>query len=174
MSKLICIAGPNLGDQWDVPFGTTSIGRHQSNAVVLHDPKVSRKHAVLKFEADKYTIEDTESLNGTYIYGKKITHAVITPETPIRIGNSTLLFTRKHLHEIGAEYMESVSEDLLLKHKSKEAVMSEILHDLERAKAKQAEKKEGVFGKLLSASSKPDLPPKKKGLGMSQGKKSKP
>jgi pSer/pThr/pTyr-binding forkhead associated (FHA) protein len=174
MSKLICIAGPNRGDQWDIPFGTTTIGRHKSNSVVLHDPKVSRKHAVMRFEADKCTIEDTQSLNGTYIYGKKITHAVIAPETPIHIGNSTLLFTRKNLHEIGAEYMESVGEALLLKHKSKEAVMSEILHDLEKVKAKDVEKKQGIFGKLLHSVSNADLPPRKRGLGLAQQKKTKP
>ncbi len=150
MSKLICTSGPNNGDEWEVPFGTTIIGRQQGNGVVLHDPKASRQHAVIKFEEDKYVIEDLGSSNGTYVFGKKITRAIITPDTTIQIGNSTLVFTRKSIHGGGVQHMDAVGEDLLLKHKSKQAVMEEILSDIQQTKGQQG-KKRGFFRRLFKS-----------------------
>jgi pSer/pThr/pTyr-binding forkhead associated (FHA) protein len=144
------------------------------NTVILHDPKVSRHHATLRFEAGKYTIEDNGSLNGTYIYGRKITRAVLALETPIHMGNSTLLFTRKNLHELGTEFIESIGEALLVKHKSKEAVMAEILQDLEAVKAKQSSVGKNVLGKLLHIADKSsEAQVKKKGLGFTHPPKHK-
>jgi pSer/pThr/pTyr-binding forkhead associated (FHA) protein len=167
MAKIICTAGPNLGDQWEVHLGTTSIGRQPDNTIALHDPKVSRHHAVIKFDDDKYSIEDLESLNGTHIFGKRVIRAVLALETPFQIGNSTLLLTRKNLHDIGLQHVEAVGDDLFRKHKSKQAVMSEILQDLHQAKSKEGEEKKGFLRKLKRVTQKVNAPPPKKtGLGM--------
>jgi pSer/pThr/pTyr-binding forkhead associated (FHA) protein len=162
MAKLICTAGPNLGDEWEVGPGLTTIGRRGDNDVVLHDTKISRHHATLRLEGDKYTIEDRGSLNGTIVYGKRVGRSVVSLETPIQIGNTTLLLTRKSRRDVGLEYVEAVGEDLLMKHKSKRAVMSEILRDLHEAKSKPAEEKPGLLGKLLGGAEKAAPPPLKK------------
>src|SRR5438876_3816923 len=116
MAKLICTDGPNLRDEWEVRLGTTTIGRQGSNNVVLHDPKVSRHHVVIKFEDDKYSVEDLDSRNGTYVFGKKVTRVTVAPETPICVGNTTLLLTRKSQRDTGLKHVEEVGEELFIKH----------------------------------------------------------
>lgn len=166
MAKLICTAGPNLGDEWELHLGVTTIGRKIGNQVVLHDAKVSRFHAVIKFQDDKYILEDLGSFNGTLIFGKRVTHIVVSLETPIQFGNTTLLLTRKSLHDVGIQHVETVGEDLFFKHKSKQAVMSDILHELSEVKEKEHPHKKGFLAKLVGALGRsPTSPPKKKGLG---------
>jgi pSer/pThr/pTyr-binding forkhead associated (FHA) protein len=51
------------------PKGKTAIGRTEDNAIVLSEPRVSRKHAViewLKFQKG-YCLSDLGSSNGTYL-----------------------------------------------------------------------------------------------------------
>jgi pSer/pThr/pTyr-binding forkhead associated (FHA) protein len=166
MPKLICTAGPNLGDMWEMRHGTMSIGRQAGNDVVLHDKKVSRHHATIKSEGDNFLLEDLGSLNGTTVYEKRITRAVVVLETPIQFGNTTLLLTRKDLRDIAAQHVETVGVALFLKHKSKETVKSEIMEELAQVRGKGHEQKPGVFSKLFKAKEKLHrLPPKKSGLG---------
>jgi pSer/pThr/pTyr-binding forkhead associated (FHA) protein len=167
MAKLICVAGPNLGDYWELHLGTTTIGRHAANNVVLHDTKVSRNHAILKFEDDIYILEDLGSLNGTQVYGKRVSKSVVSLETPIQLGNTILFLTRKDAKDAALQHVEAVGDDLFLKHKSKEEVMSGILSELAVAKAKEPESKQGVLSKLLKSKEKSQkVPLKKKDLGM--------
>ena len=49
-----------------------SIGRDIANDIVINDAEVSRKHARLILEADRYKIEDLNSTNGTYIDGQRL------------------------------------------------------------------------------------------------------
>jgi phage tail-like protein len=51
---------------------TVSIGRNPENDLVLNDPQVSRKHAVLQIEADRATLIDLGSAMGTYIDNQRL------------------------------------------------------------------------------------------------------
>ena len=44
-----------------------TVGRDQSNAIVLEDPLASRFHAVIQKVKDEYFIEDLGSTNGTFV-----------------------------------------------------------------------------------------------------------
>lgn len=59
-----------------------SIGRDRSNQIIIADTKVSRFHAMIKFKNEEVYIKDTNSSNGTYINGKKI-----TPDKSIKLKN---------------------------------------------------------------------------------------
>jgi hypothetical protein len=50
-----------------------SIGRSDENDVVLDDPNVSRRHAVIQQKAGQYIIVDQGSSNGTFVDGVRIT-----------------------------------------------------------------------------------------------------
>ena len=49
-----------------------AIGRGKTNNIVLNNQFVSAKHALLSFENEKWTIEDTNSTNGTYVNERRI------------------------------------------------------------------------------------------------------
>ena len=50
----------------------TTIGRDIDSDIVLRDVKISKKHAAVVLEGDKFWIEDLESKNGVFVNGRHI------------------------------------------------------------------------------------------------------
>jgi pilus assembly protein CpaF len=68
-----------------------TIGRLQSNMVVLSKANVSKKHALITVENTKVFIKDLGSTNGTYVNGRRIVHQrELSPEDRVYIGDFTL------------------------------------------------------------------------------------
>ena len=76
--------------------GACSIGRAETNQVVLADGKASRKHAVIHRQGEsEYWLVDLGSSNGTYLNGRRVPQPVaLSDGATIQIGNSTLRFRR--------------------------------------------------------------------------------
>lgn len=74
--------------------GTCSIGRSESNQLVLRDVTVSRHHAAIRpGGGDECWIIDLASANGTYVNGRRVEHAVqLRDGDDIAIGSQHLLF----------------------------------------------------------------------------------
>ena len=69
---------------------TIRIGRTPDNDLALSDLDVSRNHAELrKSPAGSYEIIDLGSHNGTFVNGKRVSHATLTDQDIISIGHST-------------------------------------------------------------------------------------
>jgi DNA-binding NtrC family response regulator len=64
-----------------------SIGRDESAAVKLDGAGVSRQHAELYRQGPLYVLRDLASTNGTWLGGRRIEHAPVSPGSVIRIGN---------------------------------------------------------------------------------------
>ncbi len=67
VAQIIPLDGRQHGVAFLTVAGDTTIGRDRSNRVELHDPSVSRKHAVLRRTPDGVEIEDIGSVNGTWL-----------------------------------------------------------------------------------------------------------
>ncbi|MDF3142627.1 MULTISPECIES: FHA domain-containing protein [unclassified Streptomyces] len=63
------------------------VGRDPLSDIVIDDARVSWHHAVLRPEADHWTLEDDNSTNGTYTEGRRIHAWDVGPGTVIRFGN---------------------------------------------------------------------------------------
>ncbi len=59
------------------PNTSVTIGRLDSNDIVLDDYKVSREHAVLKYAQGEFVLVDLASTHGTFFRGHRIERAVI-------------------------------------------------------------------------------------------------
>ena len=70
--RLIVRQGPIQGQIFELNKNEISVGRDISNDFVINDAEVSRKHAKLTLEGDRYKIEDLNSTNGTYIDGQRL------------------------------------------------------------------------------------------------------
>jgi hypothetical protein len=70
--RLVIRQGPNPGQVFELDRNEVSIGRDIANDIVINDAEVSRKHARMTLEADRYKIEDLNSTNGTYIDGQRL------------------------------------------------------------------------------------------------------
>lgn len=56
----------------ELSSGQTVVGRHDSCDVVLDDPLVSRRHAVVSFDGENLAVEDLGSVNGVLLNGRRV------------------------------------------------------------------------------------------------------
>jgi pSer/pThr/pTyr-binding forkhead associated (FHA) protein len=87
MPSLLGREGPAAGRRIEVA-GEVVVGRERVD-VLLHDPRVSRRHARLRERADGLEIEDLGSANGTWVNDQRIqgTHR-LSPGDRVRVGDS--------------------------------------------------------------------------------------
>ncbi len=71
-AKLVCTAGPHVGQIFYLA-DEAIIGRASTNQVALvQDKEISRRHAIIRREANRFSIEDQNSLNGTFVNEQSI------------------------------------------------------------------------------------------------------
>ncbi len=92
--QLVVRSGPTPGKIFPIMKTEVIIGRDSSADILVNDAEVSRHHAVIKFNADGYSIEDLGSTNGTVINGDRLTGPhVLKPGEVISLGEHiSLLF----------------------------------------------------------------------------------
>jgi len=74
----------------------TTIGRAKDSDIVIDDPYLSSKHAMIYKKGRKMIIQDLKSTNGTYINGKRIKRAVALRENDvITMGSRKFTFLRR-------------------------------------------------------------------------------
>ena len=85
--------------EWGVPEKryemkgmVTSIGTSADNDIVLKDKAVSRHHAKIRIEGQKYFVNDLASTNGTRVNGRKITKKWIKEGDSIEMGHTRITF----------------------------------------------------------------------------------
>jgi sigma-B regulation protein RsbU (phosphoserine phosphatase) len=72
--------------------GAATIGRHQDNTVVLHDPSLSRFHARIEYKKNKFFIQDLSSSNGVIVNDAKVRRREIRDFDRLTLGQTVLLF----------------------------------------------------------------------------------
>jgi hypothetical protein len=63
------------------------VGRVAENELAIPEAAVSRHHAVLEPAADGWSLVDLGSANGTWVNGRRVSRAVVTPRDRIRFGD---------------------------------------------------------------------------------------
>ncbi len=89
--RLAVVAGPDAGLRRVIEGGTTMIGTHPDNDVVLTDSTVSRYHLELQIRREGLSIRDLDSTNGTRHGGNRIGAMVLTGPAQLRLGKHTEL-----------------------------------------------------------------------------------
>ena len=69
-----------------------TIGRKEENDLVIDNQAISGSHARIIKEDDNFIIEDLNSLNGTFVDGKKVSKYILNNGDIVLIGNHTLEF----------------------------------------------------------------------------------
>lgn len=80
-------SGPDAGKIVPLPRGTYSIGRSSAD-IVIHDPDISRRHALLTVTNDTITLQDQDSANGVWVDDFQTAFSPVTTKSVIRMGNS--------------------------------------------------------------------------------------
>ena len=84
--------GGRSGETFPAETSPTTIGRSPECAIFLDDVTVSRKHAVLAKDGDRWQIEDQGSLNGTFVNRERVETAELQDGDEIQIGKYRLTF----------------------------------------------------------------------------------
>jgi Nif-specific regulatory protein len=91
-ARLEAVSGPLKGKVFLLTADEVSIGREPSNEISLLDSLVSRRHCVIRKEANAFRLLDLESRNNTFVSGVPIIDRVLVHGDQIRVGNSILVF----------------------------------------------------------------------------------
>jgi pSer/pThr/pTyr-binding forkhead associated (FHA) protein len=71
------------------------IGRSRNCDLILENPTISRKHAVIRQVDGKFNISDLESTGGTYVNGETITNRALAEGDVITLGTYHLVFGKE-------------------------------------------------------------------------------
>jgi pSer/pThr/pTyr-binding forkhead associated (FHA) protein len=93
MGALVVLRGPKAGSRFLLDEAVTTAGRHPDSSIFLDDITVSRRHAEVRREGDRYLARDAGSLNGTYVNRERIeSEAELATGDELQIGKFKLVF----------------------------------------------------------------------------------
>lgn len=104
MAKLKLVVSNRVVEHHDLKERTV-LGRSRDVDVLLADPAVSREHAVILREGERYILEDLGSANGCTVNRERVERTSLAEGDLIGIGDTTIIFT---FEEIQAEPERSV------------------------------------------------------------------
>lgn len=96
MARLRIISGDGVEQVLELRDQRLQIGRGRDSDIVLPDPEkgVSRTHAELRLENDRYVLVDLQSQNGTWLNGARVERAEVPFGAEIAVGGYRLTLLR--------------------------------------------------------------------------------
>ena len=93
MASLVLTSGDTAGKYFPIANRPLSIGRDPARDIQLADPKVSRKHCLIRRRGDDYVIQPFQSVNPVLVNGIEVHAEVVLNEgDEIELGETTLCF----------------------------------------------------------------------------------
>jgi DNA-binding NtrC family response regulator len=89
--RLRVVAGPDQGKEAVLDDGTTKVGTHADNDLVLSDATVSRYHLEIRMRRDGIEVRDLDTTNGTKHGGAKVGQVILIGPARLRLGKHTEL-----------------------------------------------------------------------------------
>jgi pSer/pThr/pTyr-binding forkhead associated (FHA) protein len=71
------------------------VGRSSANDIVLDDPSVSRRHALLARRNDVTFVLDDRSLNGVHVNGRRVSEAPLKDGDALLLGHVALRYVER-------------------------------------------------------------------------------
>ncbi len=92
LAYLELAAGPFAGRRFYIDETPFFIGRSATNHLVLSDPELSRRHAVIRFQQGVFTIEDLGSRIGVFVNGQKVLRSPLHDGDHIKLAQTVFTF----------------------------------------------------------------------------------
>lgn len=74
----------------------TTLGRQLENDIVFHEEFLSRFHAEIVHENDKYVLYDKNSTSGTFVNGKRVDRCVLNSGDLISLASIYIMFVNNN------------------------------------------------------------------------------
>ncbi len=93
MAYLVVTEGEGSGTVYELSKEQVTMGRATGNDIVLGDPQVSRRHAMITRRPDSFLVADLHSTNGTLINGHKVEEGLLDEGDILTLGSTNFRFT---------------------------------------------------------------------------------
>lgn len=93
--SLYVAKGPQPGEEFFLDSHKITVGRDPHCDIFLNDMTVSREHAIITVDGETVTVQDDDSLNGTWVNGVVSESASLVPGDMVQIGTFTMVL-QKH------------------------------------------------------------------------------
>lgn len=80
------------GDRFALTESIITIGRHPDSNLVLADPNVSRNHAEIRPDGDRFVVVDLGSTNGSRVNGVRVDRQVLEDGDELTFGNTRMRY----------------------------------------------------------------------------------
>jgi DNA-binding NtrC family response regulator len=91
VARLVVTQGPGAGKTLLVTRSRATVGRHQTNDLVIPDPRISATHLELERRPEgRVLVRDLGTTNGTFMGAHRIIEIEVGPGALLRIGESTV------------------------------------------------------------------------------------
>ncbi|MHC4848940.1 MAG: FHA domain-containing protein, partial [Planctomycetota bacterium] len=107
---LVYAKGGRKGQKIELTAQRSTLGRKESNTVVLQDTVASSYHCEVVRDLNGYTLRDLGSTNGTLVNNEMVTETQLVHGARIRIGNTRFVFQDPAMAEIDLE-LAGVDDD---------------------------------------------------------------
>lgn len=94
MKKAHLIVRDHEGSSWThtISEAETLIGRGASSDVRVADKAISRDHAAISWEGERYMLEDLQTTNGTRLNGRRVRNGPLDDGDEIQVGKTLITF----------------------------------------------------------------------------------
>lgn len=89
---LVVHKGVEVGERFYIDADDLTVGRDPDSDIFLNDVTVSRSHARLRRSPEGVTVEDADSLNGTYVNGLLVDKALLHDGDALQIGRFRMIY----------------------------------------------------------------------------------
>lgn len=108
--KIVRINDNFAGEEFSLSEVENTIGRTDDNFILLSDTSISRHHALIRREADRYVLLDLGSSNGTRLNGKTFKEPpVLSAGDRVQFGNVEFVFAPGHMEINPSDYARAAS-----------------------------------------------------------------
>jgi len=90
MPEIIVKLGEAVVQKYSFDKEAMRVGRGRDNDIVLENLQVSRNHAEIRKENDRFVLVDLQSANGTFINGVRVSKTEILDNDVVAIGKHQL------------------------------------------------------------------------------------
>ena len=95
-TALVVRAGGGIaGETFMLGAERTLIGRSPDCDIFLDDVTVSRRHAEVLHDTDRFTIRDLGSLNGTFVNRQRVESAELRDDDEVQVGKYRMTFLQR-------------------------------------------------------------------------------